>query len=251
MIIGSPRIQLTEIDSTNNYAAQLVKENLVNEGTAVIAEFQTQGKGRRGNEWNSEKGDNILCTVILKPKFLHANEQFLLSMAMILALKTAVETHLINTKVSIKWPNDLIVGNKKIAGLLIENTLSGSQIVSSLVGFGINVNQTRFSVTHSIFQPVSLVQLGIENITKVEVLEKCFEKLQQYYFKLMNLKFAELEVEYHQSLLFMNETCEFFYQNEKLKAIFKGVKRNGFAKIETEQGIVEANMDELRFISPV
>lgn len=251
MIIGNPRIQLNVVDSTNNYAAQMLKENLVSEGTVVLAEFQTKGKGRLGNEWKSEKGDNILCTLILKPKFMNINEQFMLSMAMILALKNAVDTQLGSEKASIKWPNDLIVADKKVAGLLIENTVSGSQIVSSLVGFGINVNQKQFSANQSFFRPGSLAEFSSQSINKSDFLEVCFSKIQYYYFKLMQLKFSDIEKEYHQSLLFLNKTCSFIFQNETLEATFIGVKRNGSAIIETKQGIMEASMDELKFQSTI
>ena len=251
IIIVTPTIRLSETESTNNYAAQMVRENLLSEGTCVIANYQTQGKGRRGNDWSSERDVNILCTVILKPKFLNVSEQFMLSMAMILALKNAVDTQLGNEKASIKWPNDLIVANRKVAGMLIENTLSGSQIVSSLVGFGINVNQKQFPATHSIFQPGSVSEFSNQEIDKEKLLKNCFEKIQQYYFKLMNFRFSEIEQEYHQSLLFQNQKTRFSFQNEIIEAIFKSVKRNGMAIIETDQGIFEASMDELKFISTV
>ena len=131
---------------------QLIKNTEVAEGTVVLAKEQTSGRGQVNNTWESSYGDNLLMSIVLYPEFLHAGNQFLLSKFVSLAIVDFLSYYLEN--VTIKWPNDIYVGNKKIAGVLIENSLRGAFISSSVVGIGLNVNQTEFS--SSIPNPTSL-----------------------------------------------------------------------------------------------
>lgn len=135
-------IEFDEISSTNDYANEFVAQQFVPDFTIIRTNFQTKGRGQIGNCWTSNKGDNLLFSIVLHPNCLRANNQFILSQSISLALQETVSKFCKN--VSIKWPNDIYVNDKKIAGILIENTLIGKQIETTIVGIGLNVNQTHF-----------------------------------------------------------------------------------------------------------
>ena len=145
LFIGRNRINLSEADSTNNYAAQILRQTDIAGGTIIVAERQSKGRGQRGSTWQSEAGLNLTVSIILKPKNLGVQKQFLLNKMMALAMRQTVAYFLPNHVVKIKWPNDIFVEDFKIAGLLLENAVQGGQIVSAVAGIGLNVNQTEFS----------------------------------------------------------------------------------------------------------
>ncbi|MDE7334766.1 MAG: biotin--[acetyl-CoA-carboxylase] ligase [Muribaculaceae bacterium] len=125
-------------------------------GFALMAREQTAGRGQRGNSWEAEAGKNITLSLILRPVELPAARQFELSEAVALAVADTVESLGID-RVSVKWPNDIYVGDRKIAGILIENALGGTYISRSIVGIGLNVNQREFHSDAP--NPVSALQL--------------------------------------------------------------------------------------------
>ncbi|MCM1489650.1 MAG: biotin--[acetyl-CoA-carboxylase] ligase [Muribaculum sp.] len=146
-------IKLEEVDSTNSYLqreASSIKENVM-----VLARCQTAGRGQRGNGWESAPGENLTFSVLYHPGSFRAIDQFSISEATSLAVVDLLSIHGVNAKV--KWPNDIYVGDKKICGILIHNTLMGSDISYSILGVGININQTEF--VSDAPNPVSLKQL--------------------------------------------------------------------------------------------
>jgi BirA family biotin operon repressor/biotin-[acetyl-CoA-carboxylase] ligase len=136
-------IKIKEIDSTNHWLKEQSNKQFLDEGTTVVAEYQTAGKGPRGNRWDSEAGKNITCSLLLYPDFLPVKQHFLLSKVVALGIKDAAEQYI--RPVHIKWPNDIYYQNRKIAGILIENEITGQTIGKSIVGIGLNVNQEQFS----------------------------------------------------------------------------------------------------------
>lgn len=178
-------LHLDNIDSTNSYVA--ANADRLAHGDAVEASQQTAGRGQRGNSWESEPGANVTMSVILRPSevgvLIHAARSFPLSEAVALAVADVVieclPSHLVD-KVAIKWPNDIYVADKKIAGILIENTLAGPMISRSIVGLGLNVNQRRFFSDAP--NPVSLIQLsGDENVPSklvVRILDRLMERFE-------------------------------------------------------------------------
>ena len=138
-----PRIiQLKKTDSTNNHLKELLRREQLEEGTVVSADYQVGGRGQRGSSWESEAGRNILFSMVLYPVSIKANEQFILSQIVSLAIKDYLSKRI--DGITIKWPNDIYWQNKKIAGILIENVLNGDSISQSVIGIGLNVNQTVF-----------------------------------------------------------------------------------------------------------
>lgn len=141
-ILGEPLLKLDSVDSTNNYAVALLAKGTATDGTVILSAYQTHGKGQGSNEWNSSAGKNLLFSIILKPQLFPADRQFFLSMSISWGIASYLET--LVRPVQIKWPNDILINCKKVAGILIENTVSGMNLNTSVIGIGLNVNQDVF-----------------------------------------------------------------------------------------------------------
>jgi len=140
--LGKPLIHLPSVDSTNTYAAQLARNQDTAEGTVILADFQTGGRGQGNNRWQSESGMNLLFSIILRPVAVPADKQFYLSMAVATGIAAGLMTA--GVKAAVKWPNDIFTGEKKLAGILIENTIMAGNLFTSVIGIGLNVNQRIF-----------------------------------------------------------------------------------------------------------
>ena len=237
-------IRLKCIDSTNNYAAQLLRHSDIFEGTAVVAEFQEKGKGQRGNRWESEKGQNLTFSIILKPAFIKPEQQFLLNKIISLAICDYLKSLEIK-HVYIKWPNDILVNGKKIAGILIENIIRSGEIIHSIIGIGFNVNQTKF---HSAENPTSLKILTGENFS----LDNCFEKISLFvearYLKLKSSLLAADE-DYLNQLFQLNDWKNYSIKRMNYIAKITGVSNHGFLILEKENGEIEnCNVKEIIFL---
>ncbi len=142
-----------EVDSTNDTVRGRA------EGAVVVARRQTAGRGQRGNRWCSAEGENLTVSVALEPVFLGVAQQFLLSEAVALAVVDVLTEY--GIEAAVKWPNDIYVGDRKVAGILIENDIRGSVLGRSVVGIGLNINQLDFPV--ELPNPVSMrVATGVE-----------------------------------------------------------------------------------------
>src|ERR1700741_5411456 len=147
LFIGQNLVQLDAVASTNTYAMQLLKDVKVIEGTVITAENQTEGKGQRGNTWKAEPSMNLTFSVVLFPDFLSSSDHFYLSKITALALYDSLSELFDPSQhdIKIKWPNDILVNEEKIAGILIENVFRLGKLQQSVVGVGLNVNQEDFS----------------------------------------------------------------------------------------------------------
>ena len=160
--------KVKEVTSTNDYLAQLCKESKAKEFYTVMAESQTNGKGQRGNTWESESGKNLTFSTVLYPTAMEAKNQFILSMLAAIACHEALGNY--TDGFAIKWPNDIYWKDKKIGGILIENELEGGYIVQSIIGIGLNINQEVFYSDAP--NPVSLKQILDVDIDIQEVMMK-------------------------------------------------------------------------------
>lgn len=129
------------IDSTNTQAAREMET--APDGSVWVADFQTAGRGQRGNKWESTEGENLTFTILLRPEFLHPANQFRISQICAVGVCRYLTGKGLAAK--IKWPNDIYIGNKKICGMLIENSVRGDKLAVSILGIGLNLNQTFFS----------------------------------------------------------------------------------------------------------
>ncbi len=175
-----PWIHLAETESTNKYLNELCNKQCVGELTTVTADFQTSGRGQRGNSWESEAGQNLTFSFVLYPVFLQARKQFLLSQIISLAIKEELEEY--TADISIKWPNDIYWKDKKICGMLIENDLTGTHISRCITGVGININQEMFRSDAP--NPVSLKQITGQAHDCYRILASVMKRIKNYYDRL-------------------------------------------------------------------
>lgn len=136
-------IELEYTDSTNNYAMQLINDDKAQPGTTITTLSQGKGKGQRGKVWIDEPGQSLLMSIIVCPKQL-LTEQFVFSASVAVAIANVLQNFLPQCIVRVKWPNDIIINDKKAGGILIENVLRGSNWTHSVIGFGLNINQPSF-----------------------------------------------------------------------------------------------------------
>lgn len=172
------------VTSTNDRLAELCQEREIKEFTTLMAEYQTAGKGQRGNSWESEYGKNLTFSTVFYPKTIAPASQFILSMAVASAICTALAHYVHAECLQIKWPNDIYWKEKKIVGILIENDLIGSQISQSIVGIGININQEEFHSPAP--NPVSLRQITQKETDRMEVLNRVLEHIIDLYSRIEN-----------------------------------------------------------------
>ncbi len=132
-----------KLDSTNQFATEYLSKNNPSEGTVISTHCQDKGRGQIGSQWESEPDKNISLSVILYPNFVEIQQQFLLSQTISLGVFDFIRKHL-GQNIKVKWPNDIYVKDKKVAGTLIQNTLTANKFQSSVVGIGININQQTF-----------------------------------------------------------------------------------------------------------
>jgi BirA family biotin operon repressor/biotin-[acetyl-CoA-carboxylase] ligase len=237
LFTGKNRIELDLIDSTNNYAKELLATQKPVEGTVIFAHQQHSGRGQMGNSWKTEPGKNLTASFIFYPNFLAAEEQFYLNMAISLAVKDFCES-LQPDEIKIKWPNDIYWRNRKLGGILIENTISGSNISSSVIGIGINVNQDVFDP--ELPNPVSLLQIANLPFKIESLLDGLSVFIEKYYLQLRQRHFNFLDKGYTVALYRYQQTHEFKKGNQLLRGEINGVAKDG-------KLILHSNGKELRF----
>lgn len=225
LTIGKVLIEKDSCVSTNLVAKELLAKTKPLDGTAIIATQQTAGRGQFGNSWQSEKGQNITLSVLVYPKFLAIKEQFYLSKIVSLACVKTCET-ILGKPFLVKWPNDIYFKNRKIGGILIENQLSGNFIQHSILGIGLNVNQTAFK---NLSSATSLKKIGHKAYNIESVLKTLLQNLDAYYLMLRQKKFQEIDALYFEKMLGMNQTLEFKHlaENRVFTAKVKGVNDLG------------------------
>lgn len=227
--IGYPFTELTEVDSTNNYAFDRLQANLAAHGSAFFAYSQTAGKGQRGKVWETEPGANIVLSVILDMSFLSIGKQFLLGAASALAVHDIFSKYA-GDETKIKWPNDIYWRDRKAGGILIESSVStGKPIIGrwkwAVVGMGININQTSFS--KKLANPVSLKQITGKNFDAVALAKELCSCLESRYQQLKNAEAKKLLVSYNQQLYKLGKTVRLKKENAAFNCCIEGVNKNG------------------------
>ncbi|TVQ88347.1 MAG: biotin--[acetyl-CoA-carboxylase] ligase [Bacteroidetes bacterium] len=241
-------LRFEHLESTNSKARELLKNSELDEGSIIICNDQSAGRGYGTNAWESAPEKNLTATWILKPSFLTADRQFWLTKVLSLAVRdTVIHFHKGNLPVTIKWPNDVYVGNSKISGILVENNIFGNNIQVTVAGVGLNVNQEEFY--SDIPNPVSLKQL----IGKDTDLEHCLEILNDrifYYYNLLRTSQSErLDFEYTNSLYLLNKPSLFKDETKQFEGIIRGTDDYGRLQIETTSGeIRNYDFKEVSFI---
>jgi BirA family biotin operon repressor/biotin-[acetyl-CoA-carboxylase] ligase len=189
-------IHLQETVSTNSYLNELCRDTQPADLTNVWSDFQTAGRGQRGNSWESEQGANLLFSFVVFPDFLEVRRQFLLSQVTALGLQEVLSRY--TDSITIKWPNDIYWKDKKICGTLIENDLTGMHISRSISGTGVNLNQQTFMSDAP--NPVSLFQITGKHYDREEILHQMMERIAYYYDLLRKGEYETIASRYFEVL---------------------------------------------------
>ena len=181
--IGHTVIRLDVVDSTNNYAAKLLNTTNVLNGTVIMAKNQISGRGQKGNTWQTKEGENLTFSIVLNNISISSSTQFLISQWVSISIVEMLSSMEISSQ--IKWPNDILVAENKlkISGILIENSLRGQKISSSIIGVGLNVNQEIF--------PLNIKATSVHNELNEDsnldlILEKLMYHLNANYLQLLH-----------------------------------------------------------------
>jgi BirA family biotin operon repressor/biotin-[acetyl-CoA-carboxylase] ligase len=240
-MIGNQIIQLDRVDSTSNYVATLVSEGKARHGMVILAENQTNGRGQRGTVWQSESAKNIVFSFYLEHIDLEIHHQEALTHFTSIAIHACLLKLGISS--AIKWPNDILVNSKKIAGILIENQLRGTKISSSIIGIGLNVSQTKFDFAGS----TSVLSVLNKTIDKKEVFERLILELNSTYLQIQNKEYLQLKENYLNSLWLLGIESTFERNNTFFKGIIRGTDAFGRLEIEENDGIKTYDLKEIKF----
>lgn len=243
--IGNTILSVVKVDSTNNYASEFLVKKDCKEGSVVSASEQLNGRGQLKNQWESEPLKNILISIVFYPEFLPVSKQFILSKVIALGVFDLISLYVEN--VSIKWPNDIYVGAKKIAGILIENSIMGNVIGSSIAGIGLNVNQKEFLSDAP--NPVSLTQLSGKEYDLDQLLTIMLDAIDKWYLLLKTGKIDIINKKYTERLYQINKKAHYRDFEGVFKGVITGVNEIGQLQIKPLPGKIRTyHFKEVAFI---
>lgn len=223
-------IKLSATDSTNAHLKRMLEKEALSDGTVLWAEAQYRGRGQPGTKWESQDGKNLTFSILKTFKALPARDHFVINMLVsssIAALLNEVGV----PKVSVKWPNDILSGSHKICGILPENVLQGTRIIRSVIGIGLNVNQTKFPN----FQAASSMKSVCGQAFELETLLLNLIDVLQARFNAMDALDYALQRNKYESLMFLKDkTATFSTGGMLFPGIIRGVDREGRLRLETE-----------------
>ena len=245
---GKFLLHLPSVDSTNNYAKDFIAKSSPIDGTVILADEQVAGRGQSGTIWLADANKNLTFSVIFHTSFLRATEQFYLNMVISLGISHAIHSIIQpfnNSAIQIKWPNDIYADNKKIVGILIENTISGMNLKYSIIGIGLNVNQEDFPKE---INATSFKTLLGKEADKNIILDTVLVSIEKYFLLLKERKFDRLKKEYIENLF----RYKLISKYKKGEEIFEGsifdVDEIGNLILETSAGIQKFGFKEISFL---
>lgn len=246
LFIGRCLEHLAHTDSTNQYATTLLSKSKPPEGTVISAYKQSNGRGQIGSSWESEAGKNLTFSVILYPTFLNVSSQFALTQSLSLGVLDALRSYVPN-ELSLKWPNDIYVGNKKIGGMLLQNSINRVQLMSTIAGIGLNINQDKFQSNAP--NPISLKQILRKDTDLSVLLNSLCSSLEQRYLQLRSGDFNTIKKDYLNHLYRFME--DHLYKRPD-GTLFKGrivdVLPEGRLLLIHDQGEEAFGMKEIAFV---
>ncbi|MBX0291043.1 biotin--[acetyl-CoA-carboxylase] ligase [Hymenobacter sp. HSC-4F20] len=245
LFTGQQLVWLPECPSTNTEAQQLAVQNRATDGCCVITDKQTAGRGQRGNQWEAAPGENLTLSVVWRPTFLAATDQFLLSQAVALAVHDWLTTLLgPDPALRVKWPNDIFFGSQKLGGILIENTLSGAKIQHSIVGIGLNINQQQFGVPTA----TSLSRLTNRVYMLPTLAARLLESLERRYLQLRAGKISQLRTEYLRVLYRFQEEHEYESAGQRFRGQIVGVDEAGRLAVASRGHLHYFDLKQIRYL---
>src|SRR5690606_6750659 len=217
-------IKLNAIDSTNTYLRQLSSASALEDYTIVSTQLQTQGRGQRGTIWESQDSKNLMFSVYKSMSFVEFSNAFCISMVTALSLVKTLKQFGV-PKPMIKWPNDILSENKKVCGILIENIVTQNTLKATIIGIGLNVNQTEFP---NLPQASSMLLHTVIVFSQVEILLAIVQHM-KYYFTFLKKKKIEVPTEAYESALFRKDKPSTFKDAEGslFSGFIKGVTQTG------------------------
>ncbi len=233
------------LESTNGFAAESLQSSNPANGTVILADYQTKGKGQAENVWIGEKGRNLAFTIIYYPNGLDAGRQFNLSMALSAGIYDFLHAELAGIK--IKWPNDIYATNKKIAGILIENGVQGNRLVSSLLGVGLNVNQELFPDFE--VEPTSMKLEKKLEYDREQVLRGVLGSIGKWLDILHLGNTTLIKEKYEKCLYLYKRWAEFSTGGSTFTAMINGVNEYGqLVLVKKDSSTAFFNFKEIRFL---
>ena len=234
-------IILKQAGSTNSYALELKSTAVFKEGLVVTADFQTGGKGQRGKEWKSNRGENLLLSAVIESN-ISIHNQFDLNILSSLAVMDCLKSYDIDSQ--IKWPNDILVNKCKIAGILIQNLISKNRITHTVIGIGLNINQIEFTKFYPSATSIQKELGATINISDVKggLLDALQLRLKNYRLN------SDLKEEYLSNLFQKDKVATFESNNQKFMGIIRGVTQSGLLQIETKNSLKEFNLQEVKML---
>jgi len=239
--------KLNATDSTNSYLRQLSKNKELGKWSVVTADYQTQGRGQKGSIWQSDKGKNLICSILLKLDDFNAEDQFMLNCAVSVGIHHYLKRYNL-PKLRVKWPNDIMSVSKKLGGILIENTLVSNKINQCIIGIGININQEKFP--DDLPMAVSIKQLTANDTPRDIFLQDLLNSIQNKFELIFEKQYEELWSQY-ESLLYRKDKAHMFENNngEQFMGIIRGVTKQGTLQIEREDASIDAyNFKEVSYL---
>lgn len=234
------------LPSTQLYAQGLLSKIKPNEGTAILTYNQTDGKGQLGAKWLSEPEKNICVSFIYYPDFIAIDKQFIISKAFALALREMVAS-IIHVPVFIKWPNDIIVNNSKIGGILINNAIQGDKLVNSIIGIGLNVNQTSFPEEAG--KACSIKMISNEDSVLENLVIQLKDACTKYYQKLINHEWHEMDQLYLQYLYGYNTPLQYIGEDGKVfEGSIVGIEENACLIVKTIEGQKSFSIKQIKLV---
>lgn len=238
-------IKLSAINSTNDYLKQLSSRQYVENFTVVSAESQTAGRGQMGAKWDAEPGKNLTFSVLVKDLLLDIHEIFMLNAAVAISVINALE-NLAIPDLSIKWPNDILAGNKKIGGILIENSIKTGGEIFSVIGIGLNINQKTFD---GLTKASSLGLITGREHDKEVIMTAIVENIRRTTAALLNKDTEVIWQKYHAKLYKRDIPMPFEKEGYKFMGIIREVSRNGSLKVQLEDdSIAEYGIKEVQLL---
>jgi BirA family biotin operon repressor/biotin-[acetyl-CoA-carboxylase] ligase len=235
MKIGDKILYRERVTSTNDLAEVLLKGGEAVDGTIIYAGNQIEGRGQKGNRWESSSGMNLTMSLILQPQYLAPERQFMISKAVSLSIVNLLKDY--SDHVSIKWPNDIYIRGDKIAGILIENSIIGNTIECSIAGIGINLNQETFS--NDIPNPISLKIITGKNFVVKDIIDDLSIHLNYWYSMVAVGDFETIDIEYTNCLYQFGIPSTYIISGLSITGVIRGVDQYGHLLLEDDGGVVK------------
>jgi BirA family biotin operon repressor/biotin-[acetyl-CoA-carboxylase] ligase len=240
--IGKQIYHLDSVDSTNNFAAKLINDQICQNGAVILADKQTAGKGQMGNIWESESSANLLCSFVWKPDNLSVMDQSKMNWMISLAIHKLLLRFGVDA--AIKWPNDVYVGSRKIAGVLIENQIEGNHISWVIAGIGLNVNQCQFETPNA-----TSLNLQIKTEIRIKtILNELTDILNGYLLHWDSVEFT-LKSSYEMLLYQKGEVANYVDANGEFQGEITGVQDDGKLLVKVLNDVRCYSLKELQFLS--